>query len=106
MNKIPITIRLGEDIRAEAFHHFLLIGFDFPEDGTPDAEAGKIDLGVVQSTADPMILLHGIQTLANQLAQSEAADARVMGTAIQKTIDHGLQRLHGQRARYEEKDPG
>lgn len=101
MQKIPITIRLGEDIRAEAFHHFILVGFDFPDD-----ESKKIDLGLVQSSHSPMLLLHAIQALAAQLAQGEEQSAKIMGAAIAKTIDHGLARLEGTTSRLTAKVDG
>ena len=91
IQKIPITIRLGEDIRAEAFHHFILIGFNFPDDEKGEA----LDLVLVQSSSSPMLLLHAIQALATQLEQGEEQSAKIMGVAIAKTIDHGLARLEG-----------
>ena len=50
MNKINIAIAMGgAPPREEAFHHFLLLGFDF--DGAEAAE-GQVALSVVASSSD------------------------------------------------------
>lgn len=90
MNKIHIQVTMdGVPMREEDFHHFIILGFDF------EGEENKVALSVVASSSDVGMYVQGILALAKQLQGLEAADSKIIGTAVEKTVVHGLEKLHG-----------
>ena len=90
MNKIHIQVSMGGvPPREEDFHHFVLLGFDF------EGDDNKVALSVVASSSDVGMYVQGILALAKQLQGLDAADAKIIGTAVEKTVMHGLEKLHG-----------
>lgn len=95
MNKIPITITLDKPTTNE-FHHFVLVGFDHQDDPVDgDSDGSRMGVALIKSTNDPDYLVAAMRVMASFLAEHENQTAKIIGTAVMRTIDHGLEKLSG-----------
>lgn len=93
MQKIPITIALGEP-KTDAFHHFILVGFTHDDVPADDSDT-KMEVALIKSTNNADYLVAAMRVLANFLVDHEEQSAKIIGTAVLRTIDHGLEKLSG-----------